>query len=204
MFVRLLEQLGGHGDSAVARQTAGKLARETGSWDHILFGFLAGEEGRREDLEREIQALESAGEAGESAEDSLFRAAGAEALRGVEASLRGDREAAIRSLEAALPHFWGPLAFLLRYELGELWLEQGGFAEAERYLESVEMREPRNWSAPVEFYLGKVYEGLGKLDEARLHYGRFVSWWQDCDPELRPLWEEGRQALERLERLKPL
>ncbi len=206
-FVSLQQQPGGRGDLAMAREAARKLATDPanpGTWNRILLGFFAAEEGRREDLEREIQALESVAGAEESVADSLFRAAGAEALRGVEASLRGDREAAIRSLEAALPHLWGPLPALLRYELGRLWLEQDGFVEAERYLESLEMREPRAWSAPVEFYLGKVYEGLGNFEEARLHYGRFVSWWQDCDPELRPIWDQGRAALQRLEGMKPL
>jgi len=27
---------------------------------------------------------------------------------------------------------------------------------------------------------------------------RFVRWWADCDPELRPFWEQGRDALARV------
>jgi predicted Zn-dependent protease len=88
-------------------------------------------------------------------------------------------------------HFW------FRILLGQLLLDEGDFARAERYLKPMEMRH-RYLNAPIEFYLGQVYEGLGDEREARLHYARFVSWWEDCDPELRPMWEEGRAALQRL------
>jgi hypothetical protein len=30
------------------------------------------------------------------------------------------------------------------------------------------------------------------------HYGRFVNWWENADPELGPWLDRARQALERL------
>ena len=53
---------------------------------------------------------------------------------------------------------------------------------------------------PSQFYLGRVYERQGNIERAKYHYARFVRWWEDCDPELRPWWERGRQALARLAR----
>ena len=52
----------------------------------------------------------------------------------------------------------------------------------------------------AHYYLGEVYERQGDLERARLRYARFVRWWEDCDPELRPWRERGRQALARLAR----
>ena len=57
---------------------------------------------------------------------------------------------------------------------------------------------------PVSLYLGKTYEALGNLAEARREYELFARDWQDCDPELRPLLEEARQALGRLQGVKKL
>ena len=53
-------------------------------------------------------------------------------------------------------------------------------------------------ATPLEFWRGRIAEARGDRTEARLHYERFVRWWADCDPELRPWWEEGRTALARL------
>jgi tetratricopeptide (TPR) repeat protein len=80
-------------------------------------------------------------------------------------------------------------------ELGRIALAKGRFAEAERYFSTL-----RGWGAsmqiaPAEYYLGRAAEGLGHRAEAREHYTRFVRWWRDCDPELKPMWEDGRQRL---------
>jgi tetratricopeptide (TPR) repeat protein len=52
--------------------------------------------------------------------------------------------------------------------------------------------------------LGRVYEQLDDLDEARRHYARVVRDLEDADPALRPLAEEARGALRRLQGLKRL
>ena len=48
---------------------------------------------------------------------------------------------------------------------------------------------------PREYYLGRIAEAGGDRAAAREHYARFVRWWRDCDPELKPMWEDGRQRL---------
>jgi class 3 adenylate cyclase/tetratricopeptide (TPR) repeat protein len=191
-------------DSATAKLARG-FAENPGIEEHFLLGALAAREQRWTEVEARLQALEDRLRAATSAQDSGDVAARAQALRGYAAAVRGERRAAIRSLEDALRSVnYGPTWGLLHVLLGELWLAEGDFAQAQHYLESMEMREFRSQNAPIEFYLGQVYEGLGKFDEARLHYAQFVSWWEDCDPELRPMWEEGRQALDRLAKLPKL
>jgi serine/threonine-protein kinase len=52
--------------------------------------------------------------------------------------------------------------------------------------------------APSYFRRAQIYERLGKLEEARHHYARFVELWQDADPELQPQVEAARRALQAL------
>lgn len=210
-IVVALEQLGGEGDLALVREAIEKAARGPGVVSiqtPILLGLLAAEERRWEDLESVARERESSARVAESSRDSLELAAQAKALRGYAAAMRSerkaDREAGIRSLEQALNTISGLPPYLLRYKLGKLWLDHGDLRQAERHFKSLEMREPRSFNTPIEFYLGRTAEGLGNLKEARLHYSRFVSWWEDCDPELRPMWDEGRRALERLGSLEKL
>ncbi len=84
--------------------------------------------------------------------------------------------------------------------MGRVLLDLARPWEAERYFRSLVIFGRGAVGAPTEFYLGQVYEALGDFEEAKLHYGRFVRWWEDCDPELRPWWDRGREALERLTR----
>jgi tetratricopeptide (TPR) repeat protein len=171
------------------------LALQPGPVDHFLLGALAAREGRWEDFDREIAALEGSARDAPTATSSTQRKGQQQLLRGLAASIRGDRRSAIQLLEDVLPRISG--GSLLRYELAKLWLAEGDPRRATGYLESIEYLTPA-LNAPVEVYLGKAYEALGDVDRARLHYARFVSWWQDCDPELEPMRAEGRQALDRL------
>ena len=105
-------------------------------------------------------------------------------------------------MDAALTEFAKPMPRLareahrlLRYELGKLFLEHGELAEAERYFTSLDNTRAHT---QAQYYLGEVHERMGDEERARLNYARFVRWWEDCDPELRPRWERGREALERL------
>jgi class 3 adenylate cyclase/tetratricopeptide (TPR) repeat protein/TolB-like protein len=166
--------------------------------EHFLLGALAAREHRWEDVDQQLEELKATWNASSRVgPDGLWTAAVAQALRGYSASVRGDRQAAIRAFTDALPHLGGTLTILLRLELGKAWLGEGDFRRAEQYLRHVEFALPAV-NTPTEFYLGQAYEGLGNIPEAKLHYGRFVSWWKDCDPGLRPMWEQGRAALERL------
>jgi tetratricopeptide (TPR) repeat protein len=82
--------------------------------------------------------------------------------------------------------------------LGKAYLEKGDLAEAQRH-----MLVPQRWSSgfftelivPREYYLGRIAEAQGDRAAARAHYERFVRWWRDCDLELKPMWEDGRQRL---------
>ncbi len=82
--------------------------------------------------------------------------------------------------------------------LGKAYLEKGDLAEARRH-----MLVPQRWSSGFftelivsrEYYLGRIAEAQGDRAAARAHYERFVRWWRDCDPELKPMWEDGRQRL---------
>ncbi len=44
----------------------------------------------------------------------------------------------------------------------------------------------------------EAYERLGDAGNAAEHYREFIDLWRDCDPELRPMVEEARRALERV------
>jgi serine/threonine-protein kinase len=82
--------------------------------------------------------------------------------------------------------------------LGKAYLELGDLAKAKR-----RMLTPQRWSSgffmelivPREYYLGRIAEAQGDRATAREHYARFVRWWRDCDPELKPMWEDGRRRL---------
>jgi serine/threonine-protein kinase len=52
--------------------------------------------------------------------------------------------------------------------------------------------------APAHLRRAEIYERLGDEQNAVHHYARFIKLWQDADPELQPMVEEARHALERL------
>ncbi|HUF89873.1 MAG TPA: adenylate/guanylate cyclase domain-containing protein [Gemmatimonadota bacterium] len=51
---------------------------------------------------------------------------------------------------------------------------------------------------PAHFHRGQIREEAGDREGAIEHYRAFVELWKDADPELRPMVEEARAALERL------
>ena len=53
--------------------------------------------------------------------------------------------------------------------------------------------------APAHLRLAQIYERKGQRQKASDHYARFAELWRDCDPELRPLVEEARQRMAKLE-----
>jgi tetratricopeptide (TPR) repeat protein/tRNA A-37 threonylcarbamoyl transferase component Bud32 len=59
--------------------------------------------------------------------------------------------------------------------------------------------EDASWRARTHRRLGELYETKGDRVRAMDHYARFVSLWQDADPELQP---EVREVRERLARLR--
>ncbi len=204
----LLRHLAGYTHTPSAAAAARALATDPAPVDRFLIGGFAATQESWADVDVEVRALEANAESAQSQGDSLGAAesgALAQALRGYVALRRGEGETAIRELQAALPKLPGigpqfvrtMTHAVLRLDLGRLLLELGRAQEAEPYFRSLEFI-PFTVGSQVEFYLGQVYEALDDPDEAKLHYARFVRWWEDCDPELRPLWERGRQALVRL------
>ena len=69
---------------------------------------------------------------------------------------------------------------------------------AETYARIRELQNGRYWWHAVysrSFYkLGKVYEQIGKKDEARKEYTKFLDLWKDADPGL-PEVEDARRRL---------
>ena len=199
--------LQGFRDTLTARRAGTLLAAESEPRYRFWSGALAAAEQRWSEVETTIRALETDADAAASQGDSLSaadRRAFAQALGGYAALHRGNRDRAIAELERALPHLPGgspaqAVQELLRYDLGKLMLDRGEVGKAAQYFESFHHYDPL-YTTPVQFYLGQVYEALGEFEKARVHYDRFVRWWEAADPELRPWWEEGRAALVRLTR----
>lgn len=90
-----------------------------------------------------------------------------------------------------------PAAYL-RYATGVELLGRGAHADAIRYLRSVYFAEA-TFYVLAQLQLGRAYEAIGSIPMAREHYGLFVGWWGDADPELQPMVDEARAALARLE-----
>jgi tetratricopeptide (TPR) repeat protein len=189
------------------------LASETSPLRHLLIGVHALAAGNRAEVGRQLGALDSLAPLGfkrfETGEWVDPRAA-AEALRAYVDDGKGDRAGAIRRLEAALAGIDGgcpsedcAVHALLRFQLARWLLESGDAARAEPYFKSLDDRATY-FFLPTSLYLGKTYEELGNLAEARRQYERFARDWQDCDPELRPLLDEAKLSLARLEGVKKL
>jgi tetratricopeptide (TPR) repeat protein len=203
----------GYPNRSEATRVAESWASSTHPAIRFLVGALAAKEARWHEVDREIQELESgAGEwvGSTTAHDRLFeqwQPVGpadapwyARALRGYSALLQGDTLSAIAELEAVLPSMpslYSGAHQLARFELGKVYLELGRPEDAERLFNSLTY-EHFLVGALVELYLGRTYEALDDPEQAIFHYDRFVRWWEDCDPELQPLWEQGREALAHL------
>jgi tetratricopeptide (TPR) repeat protein len=52
---------------------------------------------------------------------------------------------------------------------------------------------------PSALRLAQLHDRWGKPEAAKAYYARFLRWWQECDPELRPLVDEARQRLSELQ-----
>lgn len=98
---------------------------------------------------------------------------------------------------AAFDEAWRGGAFIMsvppgRLAMGELLLELQRPEEALPWFQSMEQQ------ALPSLYLARAYEALGEPAEAREAYEFFLRWWGDADPELQPMVNEAREALERI------
>jgi tetratricopeptide (TPR) repeat protein len=201
----LLWSLVGYFDPASVQPAVAAVAADPSPLERLLIGAHSADVGEWDNVERQLGALDSLARSGTpqpDTEERLDLRAVAGALKAYADAARGNRSAAIRELEGALPGIpgtcGGPGCLVhatLRYLMGKWLLEEGDPQQAERYLSSTIALPP---FTPAFLYLGKAHEALGRPDEARLDYERFLRYWEDCDPELRPLLDEARSALARL------
>ena len=116
------------------------------------------------------------------------------------ARAEGRSEEALRRLRALPPMVCTPC----RYQETASLFDQAGRADSaityyERYLET-----PFNFRffvdsgelAPAHERLGQLYDARGDLENAALHYARFVELWDEADPRLQPRVEAARARLE--------
>jgi tetratricopeptide (TPR) repeat protein len=81
---------------------------------------------------------------------------------------------------------------MIRFWLAHLMKQLGHPQEAARYYRSL---RPDPWAS---YHLGRIYEELGEIADARHEYEAFVAAWRDADPELQPKVAEARAAVQRL------
>ena len=212
-WIELANAFGGIGDSARAHRAYDLMAEipdsVMGEWA-VFLGLYSARTGRWQDLARWVRVADVGARLVKQAGDSTAAkrlVQDARVLRALQAEHAGKRGAATRELEHGMHIYPGtsssPSAFLsplLRYELARRQLAAGDFRAARGQLNSL---YPWDYPfggmvGPVELDRGRVAEGLGEPDEARVHYGNVVRWWKDCDPEARHVYEEARAALTRL------
>jgi hypothetical protein len=51
---------------------------------------------------------------------------------------------------------------------------------------------------PAALRLAQLHDRWAKPQQAKVDYARFLRWWQDCDPELRPLVDEAKRRFSAL------
>jgi tetratricopeptide (TPR) repeat protein len=148
---------------------------------------------------RERQVAEQA--AGELAAGGPFGALLAHALRAEIAHASGDDRRALAALDwfdlapsrwTALPSHWGTRARFLR---AEVLRALGRADEAADFYESVHSSIDAPYLALAHLRRAQLHARRGDTAQARFHYGRFRSLWQDCDPEFRPLVEQAQREL---------
>jgi hypothetical protein len=94
---------------------------------------------------------------------------------------------------------WATNEPLLRLEIARRHIAAGNLREAERYLASINFLSA-GWPlvrGVVEFQRAQIAERLGETARARALYARVATGLRDCDPELRPILTEAREALQR-------
>lgn len=202
---QVMLHLSGFSDSLTAHQALLVLAKDPDPTDRFWAGALAAAEGRWSDVEdvgealgnqaQDLRGMDSPSAAG-------YADAYAAALRAYTGLLQGERER-LAEFETALgrlpPHSFSreqPQQFL-RYQVGKMLFDWGRLHDAERYFSSFQPYD-YFYTSQAELFLGRINEALDRPEEAMVHYDRFVTWWEYADPPLRPLWQEGRQALARL------
>ena len=200
---RVLGQLQGYPQSGVER-AATALGTHSSRLGRALLGVYATTRGEWQDFQRALATLE-----GVSAGPDKVCATGlARGLRHFGAAKRADTPARVEALFREADVAIGTsrcgsfvrliLQDVIRYQALSASFGAGQLDAAARWVRGMSPVAEWPMAAPLEFWSGRIAEARGDRRAARLHYERFVRWWADCDPELRPWREEGRAALARL------
>jgi tetratricopeptide (TPR) repeat protein len=98
----------------------------------------------------------------------------------------------------ASPYFSRPQD---RWLLAETLESQGRNEEALTWFGSFDAHSAYDevYLAPSHLRRGRIWEKLGQAGQAAASYRRFLDLWRDADPELKPLLDEAKAALARLE-----
>jgi tetratricopeptide (TPR) repeat protein len=185
------------------------IADSTGSLEVLVRGAFGADRDRWSDHAAAVETLRSQSNLALSDDDSLQarrQGALADGLEGYGVWLRGRPEEALPLLERGQPE-----SRIVRWWLGELYLELGQWAKARRIFDSYSFFSRASFygtpfSTLVPFStlpmsqlrLGRIHEEQGHPDEARLAYEYFIEHWKDADPEFQPIVEEARLAVIRL------
>lgn len=115
-------------------------------------------------------------------------------IEGYAALQQGDRERALELLQQGQRQAtgWGPVGganLIVRWSIAELLVDLGRGEEAIPYFRSIR-EDPY---AALE--LGKVYESLGRRDDAKEQYETALAFWRSADPALVPKVTEASQRL---------
>ena len=128
-------------------------------------------------------------------------------VEGYERWVMGDTLGALRSFEAMPMDVGYSLVFaselyshaFVRFLRARALEATGRGAEAEGWYEGLSASPYEiAFRGPASFHLAQIREGTGDRDEAIRLYREFLDLWKDADPELQPMVEEARAALERL------
>ncbi|HJU86606.1 MAG TPA: adenylate/guanylate cyclase domain-containing protein [Gemmatimonadota bacterium] len=159
--------------------------------------LLAAEDGRaaevRRSLEKARQAQKSQLEAGDTLAAARIEGY-VQFIEGYSALERGERERALALLQQGQRQAtgWGPdegVNYYVRWSIAELLVELGRGEEAIPYYRSLR-NDPY---AALE--LGKIYEALGRREDAKEQFETALAYWREADPELAPRIAEARQRL---------
>jgi serine/threonine-protein kinase len=167
-------------------------------YPNVFFAaLLAAEDGRaaevRTRLEKARQFQRSQLEAGDTLLAEQVEG-GIQVIEGYAALQRGERERALELLQQGQQRAtgWGPVGgvnLVVRWTIAELLVDLGRHEDAIAYFQSI------RYDPYAALELGKVYEELGRREEAKEQYETALTYWRNADPTLAPRIAEARQRL---------
>ena len=167
-------------------------------YPNVFFAaLLAVEEGRAAEVRTTLEKARQFQRAQLEAGDTLLARqieGEIQIIEGYAALQRGDRDQALELLQQGQRRAtgWGPVGGanqIARWSIAELLVDLGRGEEAIPYFRSM------RYDPYAAFELGKVYESLGRRDEAKEQYETALAFWRSADPALVPKVTEARQRL---------